>query len=435
MGASSLRKPRLLWANAYCLLDTSSGASISVREMLLQLVGQGYEVHIVGATIFDHDRGAEESRPQWAPMINHPGSVAMLSDGPLLHHLLVTANTRRSLMTSFEEGSWHALYLQALDTFQPDLVFYYGGQTLDLLIAGEARARGIPSAFILANGNYSHTRWCRDVDLILTDSQATAEYYAYRLGIRPTAVGHFIDPVRVVAERHSRERILFINPVLEKGVAVVIRLAILLEQRRPDIVFEVVESRGNWSEMLMQVTTAMGQPREVLTNVVVTPNSSDMRPVYGRARLLLAPSLWWESGGLVVSEAMLNGIPAIVTDHGGMPEMVQDAGIILKLNAIYHEKPYALVPGDESLLPLLERMILLYDDASHYAEMVARAQRVGQTRHHVLTSTGRLLRALQPWVDLRAGDRDAGEALRRWHKHGLDDRPQVSRSGASESLQ
>ena len=101
-GASTSRKPRLLWANTYCLLDTSSGASVSVREMLLQLVGQGYEVHIVGATIFDHDRGGEESRPQWAPMKNRPGSVAMLSDGPLLHHLLVTANTRRSLMTSFE---------------------------------------------------------------------------------------------------------------------------------------------------------------------------------------------------------------------------------------------------------------------------------------------------------------------------------------------
>ena len=31
------RKPRLLWANAFCLLDTSSGASMSVRQMLLQL--------------------------------------------------------------------------------------------------------------------------------------------------------------------------------------------------------------------------------------------------------------------------------------------------------------------------------------------------------------------------------------------------------------
>jgi hypothetical protein len=36
------RKPRLLWANLYCLLDTSSGASMSVRQMLMQLVQAGY---------------------------------------------------------------------------------------------------------------------------------------------------------------------------------------------------------------------------------------------------------------------------------------------------------------------------------------------------------------------------------------------------------
>ena len=30
-------KPRFLWANVYCLLDSSSGASLLVREMLRQL--------------------------------------------------------------------------------------------------------------------------------------------------------------------------------------------------------------------------------------------------------------------------------------------------------------------------------------------------------------------------------------------------------------
>ena len=27
----NIKKPKILWANSYCLLDTSSGASISVR--------------------------------------------------------------------------------------------------------------------------------------------------------------------------------------------------------------------------------------------------------------------------------------------------------------------------------------------------------------------------------------------------------------------
>jgi glycosyltransferase involved in cell wall biosynthesis len=395
------RKPRLLWANVYCLLDTSSGASMAVREMLLQLMQHGYEVRVLGAAVFDHEQGTAGLQEQWPAMQTKRGGVVSLVDGALQHTLLMTASTQRDQMTSREESAWFGLYHQALDGYKPDIVFYYGGQPFDLLISNEARARGIATVFYLANGSYTQTRWCRDVDLVLTDSQATADMYTRRLGVTPVPVGVFVDPARVVALTHTRERILFVNPVLEKGVAVVIRLAILLEQRRPDIVFEVVESRGKWPEVLRAVSAAMGQPREALNNVVVTANTGDMRPVYGRARVLLAPSLCWESSGRVLAEALLNGIPAICTDQGGMPEMVQDGGVVLTLGAGYYQPPYTAVPTDEALDPLLQYLGVLFDNEAQYAELSARAQRVGQTRHHLRTSTQRLIQALQPFVDHR----------------------------------
>lgn len=398
------RKPRLLWANMYCLLDTSSGASMAVRQMLLQLVQHGYEVSILGATVFDHPSGTAGLQSQWAAVQAQMGAPVSLTEGALAHLLYVTASTERGQITTQEEGVWYALYLQRLSSFKPDVVFYYGGQAFDLLISGEARAQRIPSVFYLANGNYMHTRWCRDVDLILTDSQATADLYQHRLGVAATPVGAFIDPARVVAPSHARERVLFINPILAKGVALVISLALLLETRRPDIVFEVVESRGKWLDMLRGVSAAMGQPRESLSNVVVTPNTSDMRPVYARARVLLAPSLWWESSGRVLAEAMLNGIPAICTDQGGMPEMVQDGGIILRLGACYYEKPYDRVPPDDALEGLLQLLVALFDDDARYAELSARAYRVGQTRHGINVSTQRLLHALEPLISRRAGN-------------------------------
>jgi len=415
------RKPRLLWASVYCLLDTSSGASMAVREMLLQLVGQGYEVHILGASVFDHERGTAGLRGQWPTVQARRGRLVTLGDGTLEHKLLVTAGTSRGAMTCAEERTWFFLYREALDLHRPDVVFYYGGQPLDFLIAAEARARGIPVAFYLANGTYSQTRWCRDVDLVLTDSQATVNLYQHRLGVTAVAVGAFIDPARVVAPQREPRRILFVNPSLEKGVVVVVRLALLLERRRPDIVFEVVESRGSWGKLLQALSAAMGEPREALENVIVTAHTADMRPVYGRARLLLAPSLWWESSGRVLVEAMLNGIPAIVTDCGGMPEMVQDGGILLKLDDRFHEKPYSRCPPDDALEPLLRRIEALYDDEAGYARLAAAARRVGQT-HHRDASTRRLLQALTPLVARQAGDLDAGAALRQLHRHALDDR-------------
>ena len=416
------RKPRLLWANVYCLLDTSSGASMAVREMLLQLVREGFEVHVLGASVFDHERGTAGLRGQWPNVQAHRGRVVTLGDGPLEHRLLVTASTARSAMTCAEERSWFFMYREALDHLRPDVVFYYGGQPLDFLIAAEARARRIPVAFYLANGTYTQSRWCRDVDLILTNSQTNADLYQRRLGVAAVALGAFIDPVRVVAPQREPRRILFVNPSLQKGVVVVIRLALLLERRRPDIVFEVVESRGNWGAMLRALSAAMGQPRESLANVIVTAHTPDLRPVYGRARLLLAPSLWWESMGRVLVEALLNGIPALVTARGGLPEMLGDGGLVLHLDAQCYAAGYTRLPSDAALEPVLRWLEMIYDDEASYATLCKCAARVGRTVHSLQASTARLLTALEPLAQQHAGDADAGAAIRQWHRHGLDDR-------------
>ncbi len=396
-------KPRLLWANVYCLLDTSSGASMAVLEMLRQLVANGYEVAILGATIFDHERGNQRLKAQWDTVQAKRGQLIIINDeSSLQHRLLVTANTQRSAMTSKEENSWFGLYQAALDQFKPDVVFYYGGQTLDLLIPNEAQARGIAAVAYLANGNYSGTRWCRDLDMIITDSQATADKYAALLPLRPVPVGTFINPLPVLATEHTRKHLLFINPCPQKGVAIVIQLALLLEKRRPDIIFEIVESRGSWQQMLQTVSAALGTPREQLDNVVVTANTNDMRPLYGRARVLLAPSVGWESGARVIAEAMLNGIPAIVTDLGGSPEMMRNGGVKLNLPAVCHEKPYSTLPPLASLEPVVQLIIQWYDDAEVYAEYAARAQQVGQQLHNIAVNTRRLMAALQPLVVKRA---------------------------------
>ena len=43
---SEKKKYKILWANRYCLADTSSGASMAVREMLQQLAAREFEVRV-----------------------------------------------------------------------------------------------------------------------------------------------------------------------------------------------------------------------------------------------------------------------------------------------------------------------------------------------------------------------------------------------------
>lgn len=413
------RKPRLLWANPYCLLDTSSGASMTVRQMLLQLVARGYEVQVLGATVFDNLKGMGRLQEQFPDLNAHLHQLIEAEDGPLTHQLVVSYSHNRNHFTTHEEGLWYGQYLYMLDSFKPDVVWFYGGLTMDMLIADEARDRGIPVAFYLANGSYKSPRWCRDVDLILSDSQATADMYRKEVGFAAKPVGKFIAPENFIAENHERKRLLFVNPSWQKGASIFVQLAEKLERERPDIELEVVEARADWPAVLRETTRQMGGQRSALSNVVVTPNTNDMRDPYSRARLVVAPSLWWESSGRMLAEAMLNGIPALITNRGGMPEMIGNAGIAFDFPVACYEEPYQHLLSDEELQPLLNAVIRLFDDEDLYQEYVDRAWQVGKEKHSLERSTERLLNALTPLVNLRAGNKDFAIAQKKRHRQNL----------------
>lgn len=75
--------------------------------------------------------------------------------------------------------------------------------------------------------------------------------------------------------------------------------------------------------------------------------------LFARARVVVAPSIWHEPLGLVAYEALLHGTPAIVSDRGGMQEVIE-AGVsgevckggdvdslLQKLNSFLHDGTHA----------------------------------------------------------------------------------------------
>jgi glycosyltransferase involved in cell wall biosynthesis len=131
----------------------------------------------------------------------------------------------------------------------------------------------------------------------------------------------------------------------------------MLEEERPDITFEVVQSRGNWETLVRQVTRQFGEERSELSNVILTPNTPDMRPIYARAKVLLALSLWWESFGRVAAEAAMNGIPTIASSSGGLLEACGPWGIKFQLPSEIHQPPYNKTPNDQLMASLATILI------------------------------------------------------------------------------
>ncbi len=62
-------------------------------------------------------------------------------------------------------------------------------------------------------------------------------------------------------------------------------------------------------------------------NIQIMPNTTDPRRFWRLTKLLLMPSLWWESQGLVAVEAMINGIPVVGSDRGPIRETLGDGGV------------------------------------------------------------------------------------------------------------
>jgi glycosyltransferase involved in cell wall biosynthesis len=108
--------------------------------------------------------------------------------------------------------------------------------------------------------------------------------------------------------RFDQGFVTMINPCELKGVSIFIRLA----REFPDIEFAAVPTWGSDQNLLNRL-------RE-LHNIQILKPADDIEEILGQTRILIVPSLWPETFGYVVPEAMLRGIPVLASDIGGLPE-------------------------------------------------------------------------------------------------------------------
>jgi glycosyltransferase involved in cell wall biosynthesis len=81
-----------------------------------------------------------------------------------------------------------------------------------------------------------------------------------------------------------------------------------------------------------------------LSNVTHWEWCDDMRQAYSVGKMVIVPSRIEETFGRVPAEAMVSGIPCVVSDRGGLPEVVGDTGEVVTdiesaaawIDAIYH---------------------------------------------------------------------------------------------------
>lgn len=123
---------------------------------------------------------------------------------------------------------------------------------------------------------------------------------------------------------------------------------------------------------------------------------------YGRARLLLVPSMWWESGPRVIVEALLNGIPVIGSDSEGIAEVLGEGGQIFDVPAEYRQAPYARLFDENFIRTIADKICRYYDDERYYQQASARAREEYARQHNLERNGDALLACIQQCLQTRA---------------------------------
>ena len=209
--------------------------------------------------------------------------------------------------------------------FQPDIVLAQGNGSV--AIARAMEAQGVATVLYFRHMEYEllggNPGSLRNTSFI-ANSNYTSDFYQKISGVRSVVIPPMIE-VEKYATDGPKDMITFINPNIEKGYETALAIATAC----PEVPFQFVES---WS-LPDERVDLINRDIAGLQNVTLVRRSNDMRDIYARTKILLAPSQWEEAWGRVASEAHCSGIPVIGSDCGGLGEAIGPGGVVISRDA------------------------------------------------------------------------------------------------------
>jgi glycosyltransferase involved in cell wall biosynthesis len=393
---------RFLLANNHCISDSTAGVAHSLRTIIRFLAEAGHTCQVLTTARFD--AGVTFTLDEHLATLGVPherldGQDAALTRAPRPVRRRFTASVVRYALDTVpvtllrtrhhdearpdpgETAQYLALAERLLDDFAPDQLIACNSHPMIGETLARARARGVTTVFTLRGLGYDDRRYFDHVDHVFTTSRYVSEVHRETIGLVSTPLDSPIDWSAVLAPADTRAFVTFVHPSLHKGVAVFARLADMLGARRPDIPLLVVQSgrSAGWLNALP------GFDWSRYPQIMAAPPVARAAEFFALTRILLVPSLI-EAFGRVAAEAMINGVPAIVSDRGGLPDTV-GGDFAAGGGARVLPLPDWMVVGDTRLpteadvQPWFDATCALWDDPDLYARVSARARDIAAARY------------------------------------------------------
>jgi glycosyltransferase involved in cell wall biosynthesis len=308
------------------------GAARSMRTIAEFMAKAGHQVHCVATTATERVCDTRDILADITPTKDHYKTNNTYIHRGVFYRIIETAGSIRTWRTLGTETAVDANWDQEILTFGPDIVLAYGGYPSDERRYAQTQRIGAKLVIRLANFGYASRRFFYQFDGVLTCSRFLSDWYKTKIGIDSTPLPLPIWPEDVVSKRYEPLFFTAINPARRKGSMLLLTIFRELAKRRPDIPLLIV-GESNESEF-----------SEFAEYAGAIPWQTNQKQIYGQTKVLLVPSVWEEPAGRVIAEAMLNGIPPIITDRGGMIETANNGAFVLPLTDRIDENRRQPVP-------------------------------------------------------------------------------------------
>ncbi len=371
--------PRVLLSLPMFPFDAANGAAQSQRTIAEMLSGQGFPVRVVANTVSARGKGHASGQIDPLSALRANGIEPTILDRPRRFHFIragvdfEVVDTGPAGVADWEKAHGRAFSARlegAIDSFHPDTVFAFTASANDRARNGYARRKGARIVFALRHSQHLDPALLRTMDTILTPCQYTTDQCLAVSGLASTPMPVPLDWDQVRSEERDPIFFLIVNPGLEKGLMLIVRLADELGKRRPDIPLLIVESRSGTGHLL-KAAAAGGIDLAKHENIMISGPVAAPKHLFTPAKVLLMPSLD-EQAGRTAAEALVNGVPPIVSNRGGLAETAGDGGLVVD---IPESITTALrVPVERSVIePWLALIERFEDDAAYLAEWSERA--------------------------------------------------------------
>lgn len=400
--------PKLLWVSPLSVHDSSNPSAAQMRNMLLSLKARGIEIIGLSALNFLNESGTSMFTDLDDKLKGNETSFN-LEDNGIKFIYIRTKSRKLGDMISQEQRNFYAKFCAIINAFRPDVVMGSGTDMLSMVCFDEARRRGLPTTYTLLDGTPARFNF-PNIDLVVTDSAATSNLYATKHRINSVVTGSFTEVTgplafggKVEHDPSNKKFITMVEPTVDKGLGIFLRLSQNVPAQARNLKFAVRESYASQFTEQVALLKDKANPNKApftkaaLSKIfVLGPEVTDAE-LFESTKVLMVPSLSFESINNISREAITYGVPVLATNQTGLAESIGEAGVLVEIPEYCLNNHY-MAPAAEDLANFYKGLqIILTEDFTNRTADVAK-------RYNINYSANRLAATLKPLFDKCAGN-------------------------------